>query len=197
MNERLNRDFYDRPTLDVAPEMLGKVLVHRVGDVELAGRIMEVEAYLGPEDLASHAARKTSKRARLMFGPSGIVYVYLVYGMHHCLNFVTDREGTAGAVLVRAIEPLEGIEQMRRNRGTTVSDRNLANGPGKLSQAMGIEMAHNGIDGCGDQLWVEDRGHKTSRLHQTPRIGVDYAGAWADKPWRFAVAGPTPRPGTD
>ncbi len=187
MKRKLTRDFYDRPTLDVAPEMLGKVLVHRVGDAELAGRVVEVEAYLGPEDLASHAARKTSKRARIMFGTPGMVYVYLIYGMHHCLNIVTEHDGTAGAVLVRAVEPVDGIEQMRLNRGRSIPDRNLADGPGKLCQAMGIHLTHNRTDACGDEIWLEDRGDTTVAIRQTPRIGVDYAGEWAEKLWRFTI----------
>jgi DNA-3-methyladenine glycosylase len=165
--------------------MLGKVLVHRVGRTELTGCITEVEAYLGPDDLASHAARKTSRRARIMFGPPGVVYVYLVYGMHHCLNLVTETEGTAGAVLIRAIEPLDGIAQMRHNRGKDLPDRKLTNGPGKLCRALGIDLTHNGIDACGDHLWLEDRGYHIEDIRQTPRIGVDYAGTWAEKPWRF------------
>jgi DNA-3-methyladenine glycosylase len=167
--------------------MLGKVLVHRAGDIELAGRIVEVEAYLGPEDLASHAARKTSKRARIMFGPPGMVYVYLVYGMHHCLNFVTEEDGTAGAVLVRAVEPLDGIEQMRVTRGDGIPDRSLADGPGKLCQAMAINLTHNRTDACGDRIWIEDRGYSVHSVCQTPRIGVDYAGEWAEKLWRFTI----------
>lgn len=167
--------------------MLGKVLVHRVEGVGLAGRIVEVEAYLGPEDLASHASRKTSKRARIMFGPPGMVYVYLIYGMHHCLNFVTENDGTAGAVLVRAVEPLDGIEQMRLNRGSGTADRSLADGPGKLCQAMAINLTHNRADACGDRIWLENRGHAVGRVERTPRIGVDYAGKWAQKPWRFRV----------
>ncbi len=184
---KLTRDFFDRPTLEVAPELLGKVLVHRTGGSELAGRIVEVEAYLGPEDLASHATRKTSKRARIMFGPPGTVYVYLIYGMHHCLNFVTETDGTAGAVLVRAIEPLDGIEQMRLSRGDNTPDSHLADGPGKLCQAMAVTLAHNGTDACGDTIWIEDRGHEVHSVHQTPRIGVDYAGDWAARPWRFTI----------
>ncbi|MDP6631362.1 MAG: DNA-3-methyladenine glycosylase [Kiritimatiellia bacterium] len=181
------REFYGRPTLDVAPELLGKVLVHRVGDIEMAGRVIEVEAYLGPEDLASHAARKTSKRARIMFGPPGMVYIYLIYGMHHCLNFVTEKDGTAGAVLVRAVEPIAEIEHMRLNRAPTVSDHNLANGPGKLCQAMAIDLTHNRTDACSDTIWLEDRGGVTGPIRQTPRIGVDYAGQWAEKLWRFTI----------
>jgi len=187
VKKKLTREFYNRPTLDVAPEMLGKVLVHRVGDLELTGRITEVEAYLGPDDLASHAARKTSKRARIMFGPPGMVYVYLIYGMHHCLNFVTETDGTAGAVLVRAVEPLDGTQQMRLNRGTGIADRNLADGPGKLCQAMAINLTHNRTHACGDTIWIEDRGHAVHSVHRTPRIGVDYAGEWAQKPWRFTI----------
>ncbi len=187
MNGKLTRRFFDRPTLAVAPELLGKVLVHRVGNVELAGCIIEVEAYLGPEDLASHAARRTSQRARIMFGPPGMVYVYLVYGMHHCLNFVTEKEGTAGAVLVRAIKPLAGIEQMRAHRGPAIPDRSLADGPGKLCQAMAINLTHNRSDACGDAIWLEDRGDAPGPIRQSPRVGVDYAGEWAQKLWRFTI----------
>jgi DNA-3-methyladenine glycosylase len=115
-----------------------------------------------------------------------MVYVYLIYGMHHCLNFVTEHDGTAGAVLVRAIEPLEGIEQMRLNRGDNIPDPNLTDGPGKLCQAMAIDLTHNRTDACGDAIWIEDRGHEIHSVHRTPRIGVDYAGEWAQKLWRFA-----------
>lgn len=184
---KLGRDFFDRSTLRAAPELLGKVLVHRVDGVMLAGRIVEVEAYRGPEDRASHAARKRSPRARIMFGPPGMIYVYLVYGMHHCLNLVTEHDGNAGAVLVRAIEPVGGIARMRRNRGASIDDRNLANGPGKLCQAMAITLTHNQADACGNTIWVADRGDKPESIRQTPRIGIDYAGDWATRPWRFTI----------
>ena len=185
MAARLERVFYGRSTLEVTPELIGKFLVRRSGRSRLVGRIVEAEAYLAHPDRASHASRKNPKRAAIMFGPPGFVYVYLIYGMYHCLNLVTETDGVAGAILVRAIKPGKGVERMRRSRGRDMPDRNLTNGPGKLCRAMQIDLRHNGADGCGDRLWLEDRGYRPRRVARGPRIGVEYAGAWARKPWRF------------
>ncbi len=182
---RLPRSFFARPTLQVAPDLLGKCLVRRLGDARLVGRIVEVEAYLGHPDAASHASRKNPQRAKIMFGPPGHAYVYMIYGMYHCLNLVAEPDGVAGAVLVRGVEPLEGLDTMRGNRGKAMPDRNLTSGPGKLCQAFGIDMRLNGANLRGRTLWVEDRGHGPARICTGPRIGVDYAGEWARKPWRF------------
>ena len=141
-------DFFERSTLEVAPELLGAVLCVRANGAECAGRIVEVEAYLGEDDLASHAGRGRTPRSEIMFGEPGIAYVYLIYGVHHCLNFVTEGNGTAGAVLIRALEPLSGRKEMAHRRGldpARCSDREIASGPGKLCAACGIDLAWNGL----------------------------------------------------
>lgn len=145
MSRPLRQPFFNRNTITVAKELVGCVL--EVGG-NVAGRIVEVEAYLGEDDPASHAGRGRTPRSEIMFGPPGFAYVYLIYGMHHCLNFVTEAEGTAGAVLVRAIEPLAGRELMAERRGLNpgkASDRDLCSGPGKLCQALGIDRRWNGL----------------------------------------------------
>lgn len=171
----LARSFYERPTLTVAKELLGKYLIRRGESGLLAGRIVEVEAYVGPEDRASHASRGKTKRTEVMFGQAGITYVYLIYGMYHCFNIVTEREGYPAAILVRAVE-LESGE--------------LVDGPGRLCRRFDISRTHTWHDlTLGEQLWVEDRGEKisTKKILRAPRIGVDYAGPWAKKTWRFRV----------
>ena len=174
---KLDRAFYARPTLDVARELLGKVLVHNTGDRgRLAGRIVETEAYVGPTDQASHASRGLTPRASIMFGPPGRAYIYLIYGMYWCLNIVTESEGFPAAVLVRAVEPVEGI--------ATPTD-----GPGKLCRAMLIDGGLNGTDITGDTLYMEDDGAPPPEVETGPRVGVDYAGEWAAKQWRFYVKG--------
>lgn len=145
MPKPLRQTFFARDTVTVAQELVGCVL--EVGD-GVSGRIVEVEAYLGEEDAASHAGRGRTPRSEIMFGPPGFAYVYLIYGMHHCLNFVTEEEGTAGAVLVRAVEPLTGRKIMAQRRGLDprkARDRDLTAGPGKLCQALGIDRKWNGI----------------------------------------------------
>lgn len=172
------RSFYDRPTLEVARDLLGKVLVHSAAHGRRAGRIVEVEAYVGPEDRANHASRGRTLRTQIMFGPPGYAYVYLIYGMYSCLNAVTEAEGFPAAVLIRALEPLEGI-----SAGT--------NGPGRLCRAMGIDRSLNGADLAGESLFVEDDGVRPppAAILAGPRVGVAYAGAWAEKPWRLYLAG--------
>ena len=171
---RLPRSFYDRDTIDVARELLGKHLVHRSGGVERVGRIVETEAYLGPHDLAAHSARGLTPRTRVMFGPPGHAYVYFVYGMHWCVNVVTQAEGTASAVLLRALEPVKNVE------GRT-------NGPALLCRAMGIDGRLNGHDLVGRTLFLEaPRDAQPVRIVKRPRVGVDYAGPrWAGRLLRF------------
>ena len=174
---KLPRSFYDRDTIVVAHELLGQHLVHVVAGVERVGRIVEVEAYLGPHDLAAHSARGLTKRTRVMFGPPGHAYVYLIYGMHWCMNVVTQAEGTASAVLLRAVEPVKNIE------GRT-------QGPALLTKAMGIDGRLNGHDLLSDELFVRDaRGDEPVRIVKRPRIGVDYAGHWARRLLRFYIRG--------
>ena len=173
----LPHEFYARPTLAVARELLGCWLVHELPDGRREGRIVETEAYVGPDDLASHASRGRTARTEVMFGPPGHAYVYLIYGMHHCLNVVTEAVGFPAAVLLRALEP--GL-------GLTLA----ANGPGRLCRALGIDRRHNGQDLVAGPLWIGRRGHPPSeeRIVAVPRVGVDYAGTWAERPWRFFLA---------
>jgi DNA-3-methyladenine glycosylase len=173
----LPRSFYDRDTETVAREMLGMLLAHRVEGRQLIGRIVETEAYLGPHDLAAHSARGRTARTEVMFGPPGHAYVYLIYGVHHCMNVVTEREGHAAAVLIRALEPVQNIE------GST-------KGPGLLCRALGIDRSHSGRDLVGTDLFLaEPADREPFEIVARPRIGVAYAGEWAARPLRFYVAG--------
>ena len=171
----LPRAFYAQPTAVVALGLLGAYVVHERPDGRQVGRIVETEAYVGPNDRASHASRGLTARTRLMFGPPGFAYVYLVYGMHYCLNVVTEGPGFPAAVLVRALEPVVGIDAP-------------TNGPGRLCRALGIERAHNGVDLTTRPLYLAAGPRPRGRVVAAPRIGVAYAGAWALKPWRFYVA---------
>ena len=174
---KLPRSFYDRDTRVVAQELLGKHLVHTVGGVERVGRIVETEAYLGPHDLAAHSARGLTNRTRVMFGPPGHAYVYLIYGMHWCMNVVTEEEGVASAVLLRALEPVRNIE------GRT-------QGPALLCKALAIDKRLNGHDLLSEDLFIADpRDRAPIRIEKRPRIGVDYAGHWARRLLRFYVKG--------
>jgi DNA-3-methyladenine glycosylase len=150
------------------------------------GRIVETEAYVGPEDKACHAARGRTARTEVMFGSPGHAYVYFIYGFHYMLNIVTEPSGFPAAVLIRAVEPLGGTEIMQQRRGTA-APRNLASGPGKLCQAFAIDRSLNGQDLCADVLYIEDRAEEAPKIVSTPRIGVDYAGKWKHKRWRFLV----------
>jgi DNA-3-methyladenine glycosylase len=173
--ERLPRAFYDRETALVAQDLLGKHLVHVVDGLERVGRIVEVEAYLGPHDRASHSSKGLTPRTRTMFGPPGHAYVYLIYGMHWCLNVVTEREGHGAAVLLRAVEPIRGLS------GRT-------QGPGLLSKAFGISRSQNGEDLLGDALYLTEPPETVPmEIVRRPRIGVDYAGAWARRLLRFYI----------
>jgi len=185
---KLARDFYEQPTIQVAQQLLGKSLVRVHPQGVTSGIILETEAYIGLEDKASHASLGLTRRNAVMFGPGGFAYVYMIYGLHHCLNVVTEREAYPAAVLIRALQPGEGVELMRAWRRKQ-EIRLLANGPGNLCQAFGIERSFNGIDLCGDTLFVDDRGGSPADIVVTTRVGVDYAGHWKDMPWRFYIAG--------
>jgi DNA-3-methyladenine glycosylase len=185
---KLGRDFYEQPTLQAAQRLLGKYLVRVHSDGVTVGMILETEAYIGLEDKASHASRGRTPRNAAMFGPGGFAYVYVIYGMHHCLNVVTEHAGYPAAVLIRAVQPCEGLELMRARRRQQ-DIRVLANGPGNLCQAFGIERSLDGIDLCGDVLFIEDRGVLPAATVETSRVGVDYAGPWKDMPWRYYIAG--------
>ena len=173
----VSREFYNRETTEVAKALLGMSLVHRFQEVERIGKIVEVEAYLGQHDLACHASKGRTKRTELMFGPPGHAYVYLIYGMYHCFNIVTEDPGIGSAVLVRAVEPVANIK-----------DR--SNGPGLLCKAMGLDKGLNGQDLISDVLYVTDTGYcPPHSVIEAPRIGVAYAGAWAEKPLRYYIEG--------
>lgn len=173
---RLPRAFYARDTRVVARALLGKVLVHRDGGVLRAARIVETEAYHGPDDRASHARGGPTPRAAIMFGPPGVAYVYLIYGQSHCMNVVTGPAGFPSAVLIRAAEPVEHCLHSTR-------------GPGNLCRALGIRREQdNGRDLTGDDLFVLD-GPRPGRIVTGPRVNVGYAGRWSERPWRYAVLG--------
>jgi DNA-3-methyladenine glycosylase len=175
--QKLPRPFYDRDTVRVAHELLGKLLVHNSGGVERVGKIVEVEAYLGEHDLAAHSSKGLTARTKPMFGPPGFAYVYLIYGMHHCMNVVTEREGHASAVLLRALEPVKNVQ------GKT-------NGPGLLCRAMEIDRRLNAHDLLSDDFFIAqpDVAEKFS-IVKRPRIGVDYAKHWAKRRLRFYIKG--------
>lgn len=185
----LNRDFFARDTLAVAHELLGQRLVRVLDGERLSGRIVEVEAYVGEDDQASHARPGPTRRNTPMYGPPGHAYVYLIYGMHHCFNVVTEREGYPAAVLVRALEPLEGIERMRTLRGGR-PDLPLTGGPARLCQALDIDRRFDGADLCAPDalLFLEkDTAVPADAIATGPRIGVRGDEAALTIPWRFYV----------
>lgn len=191
----LPRAFYARDPRRVARELLGKVLVRRTARENLTARIVEVEAYLGEKDPAAHAASGKTLRNAVLFGPPGHAYVYFIYGNHYCLNVSCDREGKAGGVLFRALEPITGIEEMARARGVVVRGpadlRKLTSGPGRLSEAFGITRERdNGCDltSVEGSLWIGDDGFRPRGIRLTPRIGISKA---ADKPLRYILGGNT------
>lgn len=171
----LPRNFYDRDTILVAQALLGKLLVHNAGGIERIGKIVEVEAYLGEHDLAAHSSKGLTERTKIMFGPPGHAYVYLIYGMHHCMNVVTERTGHASAVLLRAVEPMKHLD------GRT-------QGPGLLCRALEIDRRLNGHDLLSDDFFITapDAAEKFS-IVKRPRIGVDYAKHWAKRLLRFYI----------
>lgn len=179
----LRRGFYRKPTVEVARSLLGKVLVHG----PTAGIIVETEAYLGGDDLASHSARGITSRTQVIFGPPGHVYVYLIYGMYWCLNLVAEPDRKPGCVLIRALEPLAGIEIMRQRRAAARKLEDLASGPGKLTLAMAITRAHNGIDVTQGALVVREPAEaREIEIAVTPRVGITQC---AELPLRFLIRG--------
>jgi DNA-3-methyladenine glycosylase len=218
--KRLGRAFYDRPVVEVARDCIGKLLVHETNDGRRVGRIVEVEAYRGPEDRAAHSfGGRRTPRTEVMFGPPGHSYVFFLYGMHWNFNVVTGAKNEPCAVLVRGVEPVEGVERMAACRGMASTRRELTNGPAKLCQAFDINREHYGLDLCQKggagrgggvhevaasaaarasgaaragsgagarpgSLFLAD-GPAPSRIATSPRIGIDYAGSWAKRPWRF------------
>lgn len=185
--KKLPRSFYLRPTLTVAKDLLGKFLVRRSGKQTLIGKIVEVEAYLGEKDPASHTYRGKTKRNEVMFKEGGHLYVYFTYGMHFCANVVTEKEGIGHAVLLRAIEPVEGIELMKKNRGFTTDkpDKNLTNGPAKLCEALGIARNENGTDLLGVKIFITPgESILKKQIIQSTRIGIKKG---VEKRWRFYI----------
>lgn len=183
--ERLDRAFFSRYTPQVARELLGCLLVRRVGRSSLSGRIVEVEAYRGSDDPASHSYRGATGRSAIMFGEAARVYVFFSYGNHWCLNFTTEGKGQPGAVLVRALEPVEGIEKMAGNRGVT-DWRRLTDGPGKLTQALSIGGGFNGEDLVSSKRLYVVRRESPVRTKSSSRIGISKG---QEHPWRFYVEG--------
>jgi DNA-3-methyladenine glycosylase len=188
---KLPRSFYLRPTRRVAKELLGCLLVHRLGRTTLVGRIVEVEAYLGLRDPASHAYRGKTRRNEVMFREGGHLYVYFTYGMHYCANVVTEQEGTGHAVLLRALEPVRGLREMSRRRSASSSnirEANLTNGPARLCQAMGITGKDNGTDLLGNAIFVASDPERDphQRIVRTTRIGIS---SGTEHPWRYLLRG--------
>lgn len=196
----LPRDFYDRPTLEVARDLIGKVLVHDHRDGRAAGMIVETEAYIGETDPACHAAPGPTLRNAPLYGPPGFAYVYFNYGVHYLVNAVTEADGHPAAVLIRALEPIEGLELMRRRRiaarrpgATPPADHDLCRGPGNLTCALAIGPAENRVDLCSSRMTIEDRGLTPGALEWGPRIGIRVG---TEHAWRAfvrdhpAVSGP-------
>ncbi len=198
MRKKLSRKFYNRTSLEVAPDLLGKFLVHMVNGIELVGKIVETEAYMGPLDKAAHSYNnRRTKRTEVMFGPPGYAYVYLIYGMYSCMNIVANKEGKPQAVLIRALEPVSNIEKMallRYQKGLQACSSkevtNLTNGPGKLCKAFDITKLDNGTDLLEDNLFLLDSSEKQEfEVVSTTRVGIDYAEEAISYPWRFYIKG--------
>jgi len=186
---RLTRDFFERDTLEVARDLLGKRLVRQTEDGKItAGIIVETEAYCGRFDEACHSYKGKTERTAVMFGPKGHAYIYLIYGMYHCLNLTSGKEGEPECVLIRALEPIEGLHHMHERRGTDKL-KNLCSGPGKLAMALDTPKTLSGLDLCtGETLYLEHR-IEVSEVTTSPRINIAYAGEAAHYPWRFTITG--------
>ncbi|HEY6738383.1 MAG TPA: DNA-3-methyladenine glycosylase [Actinopolymorphaceae bacterium] len=183
------RDFFDRPVLDVAPELLGATITHRTPQGTVVVRLTEVEAYDGPNDPGSHAYRGRTPRNAVMFGPPGHLYVYFTYGMHWCMNVVCGPDGSPSAVLLRAGEVIAGEELARARRPTARASRDLARGPARLAQALGVDRSGNGLDACDPASPFRVRpgaAIPSRRIRRGPRVGLSAA---ADRPWRFWLDG--------
>jgi DNA-3-methyladenine glycosylase len=194
---KLPRSFYDRPTLDVARDLLGKVLVHRRRGVVTSGAIVEVEAYVGEADPACHAAPGRTRRNAPLYGPPGHAYVYLNYGIHCLVNVVTEPKDSPAAVLIRALDPIDGVTVMRRRRiragkgrraidHRTLENADLCRGPGNLTMALGITLEENELDLLGDRLFIEDRGLVPGPVRWGRRVGISVG---TEHPWRAYVDG--------
>lgn len=194
--DKLDREFYNRDSILVAKELLGKVLVHEIGGQRTSAKIVEAEAYMGFEDKAAHSyGGKRTSRVEVMYGSPGFSYIFMIYGMYYCFNIVTNEKENPQAVLIRAAEPLEGMEWMAQRRFkqsyeqlTKSQRRGLTNGPGKLCDALSFDRSFNGIDLCGNEVYVEEGKNERFSIVTTKRIGVDYAEEARDYPWRFYIA---------
>lgn len=182
-----DRAWFDRPAMMLARDLLGCRLVHDAEAGAVGGLIVETEAYRGPEDLAAHSARGRTARNAVMFGPPGFLYVYLIYGIHNCLNVVAGPGEKPEAVLIRALALDEGLDLARARRGAVAAAHRLASGPGNVARALGADRAHNGLDLLSGPVRIEPAA-RTARVARGPRVGVDYAGAWAARPMRFWIA---------
>lgn len=197
----LNRNFYIRDTITVSKKLLGKILVHQTAEYTVAGRIVETEAYLGPEDKAAHShGGKVTPRVEIMYNQGGYSYIFTIYGMYQCFNIVTEKQGNPQAALIRALEPVDNLEFMalrRFNKAyaelTTKQIKDLTNGPGKLCIAMDLGKEQNKIDLCVrnriDDIYVYDDGYKNFEIEASPRINIGYAEEYAHMPWRFIIKG--------
>lgn len=188
-NTMLNQEYYQQSALKIAPDLIGKLLVRKYNGIKLISRITETEAYVGPQDKACHAYNnRRTKRTEVMFKSGGFAYIYMIYGMYFCLNIVTGREGSPEAVLIRAVELVKGIEVIKKNRGYVKTNlKDLTNGPGKLCIAMNIDLSLNGYNLInGKKLYIEDDGY-FCQIVKGPRVNIDYAEDYRDKPWRFTI----------
>lgn len=194
---KLSRDFYNRDTLEVSKELLGKTLVTVGNNILTSGKIVEVEAYMGLEDKAAHSyGGRRTKRVEVMYGKPGIAYIYFIYGLYYCMNVVAREEGIAQAVLIRAVEPLDGKEVMSKRRFNKNYDElkkreiiNLTSGPSKLCMAFNIDKSMNGEDLLGDRIYIEEGDNEKFEIGESPRIGIDYAEEAKDYHWRFFISG--------
>lgn len=188
---KLNKEFYTRTdVIQLSRELLGKVLVTNINGQKTAGIITETEAYRGPDDKACHAhLNRFTKRTKVMFDEGGVAYVYLCYGIHHLFNIVTAKEGMPHAILIRAIEPIEGIDIMLERRNMSKIQPRLTSGPGILSKALGIDKTYYGESLMNNTIWIEDRNIEVKEIVGTTRIGIDYAEEHALLPWRFYIKG--------
>lgn len=195
--KKLSREFYNRDAVIVAEELLGKVLVHEVDGQRISAQIVEAEAYMGIEDKAAHSyGGRRTPRVEVMYGDPGFSYIFLIYGMYCCFNIVTSEKGNPQAVLIRAAEPLEGMERMAQMRFGRIYEqltkgqrRGLTNGPGKLCGALSLDRSFNGVDLCGNEVYVEEGRSGKLGIVTTKRVGIDYAEEAKDYPWRFYAAG--------
>lgn len=195
--KKLDREFYNRDSILVAKELLGKVLVHEIGGQRISAVIVEAEAYMGFEDKAAHSyGGKRTPRVEVMYGGPGFSYIFMIYGMYCCFNIVTNEREKPQAVLIRAAEPSEGIEWMAQRRYeksygqlTKSQRRGLTNGPGKLCRALSLDRSLSGMDLCGNEIYVEEGESKNFGIVTTKRVGIDYAEEAKDYPWRFYMEG--------